>query len=216
MSPQAQVRSFPGYGIVYPDGVSGIKVIGTFSQGPSKTVNPDGSVSYSTPAPTIHELFGGGFAYASGESVTKREHLEILPGGMRDRALKWFDGSRELSVVAKEDIPPLNLDEKQRPEPVYVLSSDIPIENAPPERLTEQSPKVDTTTTILAAIASLSDIVRKQGEQIGALQSQPSGVKSKKFSSEKRSEMMKARWAKKREIKNGKNSTEASKDMQEV
>jgi len=228
--PQAQVRSFPGYGVVYPDGVSGIKVVGTFTQGPAKTVNPDGSVVYSTPAPTIHELFGGGFAYASGESVTKREHLEALPGGMRERALKWFDSHGELSVVAKKDIPPLNLDEKERPEPVYVLSTDLPTEkdevtkgldkivkddSGPLFGKIEQVQLQDSLASIAQSISSLAETVKEQGKQIMELKSQPSKVKNKKPSSDKRSEMMKARWADpewraKMKGKNGKDVTETS------
>jgi len=212
---QAQVRSFPGYGVVYPDGVSGIKVVGTFTQGPAKTVNPDGSVVYSTPAPTIHELFGGGFAYASGSPVTHREHLEMLPGGMRERALKWFDGSGELSIVAKEDIPPLNLDEKQRPEPVYVLSSDLPAEKDGVTKeldnvVRNDNPEAQANLASIAqAISSLATIVKEQGEQIAKL----SADKPDKKGLSKRSRIMKAKWAdpewraKREARKNGKDVT---------
>ena len=208
--PQAQIKQFPGYGVIYPDGVSGVKVVGTFTQGPSKTVNPDGSVAYSTPLPTIHELFGGGFAYASGRPVTDRKHLEMLPSGMRGRALEWFDGSGELSVVAKENIPPLNLDEKERPEPVYVLSTDLPTEkddvtkgldkivkddSGPLFGKIEQVQLQDSLATIASSLSSLAETVKEQGKQIMELKSQPSKAKNKKPSSDKRSEMMKARWA---------------------
>ncbi len=226
MSPQAQVKSFPGYGVVYPDGVSGVKVVGTFTQGPSKTVNPDGSVAYSTPAPTIHELFGGGFAYASGSPVTHREHLEVLPGGMRERALKWFDGHGELSVVAKENVPPLNLNEQQRPEPVYVISSNVEQLDEPDKKVVEglgtqsyenlQSPGMlpkilqNSLNSITQSILSLAETVKEQGKQIMELSGQPGKVKHKKFPSDKRSEMMKARWAERKRIKNGKDATETS------
>ncbi len=204
---QAQARSFPGYGVVYPDGVSGIKVVGTFTQGPSKTVNPDGSVAYSTPAPTIHELFGGGFAYASGSPVTNREHLEMLPGGMRTRALEWFDGHGKLSEVAKEDIPPLNLDEKQRPEPVYVLSSNLPVEK---DEVTKDldaqvlkddkqtTPDVDVLSQILLSIKGIAETVKEQGKQIADLKKHPPAPKRMGRSEAKhgkQSEAMKARWA---------------------
>lgn len=202
--PQAQVKQFPGYGVVYPDGVSGVKVVGTFTQGPSKTVNPDGSVAYTTPAPTIHELFGGGFAYASGERVTKREHLEGLPGSMRERALKWFDSHGEISVAAKEDIPPLNLDKKQRPEPIYVLSSDLPPATDEVSKGLDKVVHTDQKTgqagetelqnslaSIAQAISSLATIVKEQGEQIAKL----SGGKPDKKGLSKQSEVMKAKWA---------------------
>ena len=231
---QAQVRSFPGYGVVYPDGVSGIKVIGTFTQGPAKTVNSDGSVSYTTPPPTIHELFGGGFAYASGSPVTHREHLEMLPGGMRERALKWFDGSGELSVVAKENVPPLNLDEQKRPEPVYVLSSDLSREK---DEVTKSLDKVvqstesqlvadalasigvaasqDSLASIAQTISSLATIVQEQGKQITELKESGNigKVKHKKFPSDKRSKMMTEKWAERKALKvgkNGKDTTETS------
>ena len=218
---QAQVRSFPGYGVVYPDGVSGIKVVGTFTQGPAKTVNPDGSVVYSTPAPTIHELFGGGFAYASGSPVTHREHLEMLPGGMRERALKWFDGHGELSVVAKENVPPLNLDEQKRPEPVYVLSSDLPPatdevskgldEVVHTDQKAGQEEIRDSLASIIQSISSLAEIVKEQGKQITELKSQPIEVKRKKFPSDKRSKMMKERWAERKGLKVGSNGKDTTK-----
>jgi len=203
---QAQVRTFPGYGVVYPDGVSGIKVVGTFTQGPLKIVNPDGSVAYTTPAPTIHELFGGGFVYSSGSPVTKREHLEILPGGMRERALKWFDGSGELSVVAKEDIPPLNLDEKQRPEPVYVLSSELPMKkDVIREDLDIQAlsgpPPVDfpkIINSVFDAIKDLTNTLREQGKQIVELKKRPKAPRRMAISEAKHGKQslaMKARWA---------------------
>ena len=221
---QAQVRAFPGFGVIYPDGVSGIKVVGTFTQGPAKIVNPDGSVAYTTPAPTIHELFGGGFAYASGSPVTNREHLEALPGGMRTRALEWFDGHGKLSVVAKEDIPPLNLDEKERPEPVYVLSTDLPGEK---DEVTKELDKIvkddggplfgkieqvqlqDSLASIAQAISSLATIVKEQGEQIAKL----SVGKPDKKGLSKQSGIMKAKWAdpewraKREAKKNGKDVT---------
>lgn len=201
---QAQVKQFPGFGVVYPDGVSGIKVIGTFTQGPSKTVNPDGSVAYSTPAPTIHELFGGGFAYASGSPVTNREHLEMLPGGMRTRALEWFDGHGKLSEVAKEDIPPLNLDEKKRPEPVYVLSSELPTATDEVSKdldkvvHTDQTELQSSLASIAQSISVLATVVKEQGKQIADLKKRPPAPKRMARSEAKhgkQSETMKARWA---------------------
>ncbi len=212
---QVQAKQFPGYGVVYPDGVSGVKIVRTFTGAGSKIVNPDGSVAYTTPSPTIHELLGGGFVYADGRSPVKiREHLENLSGDMREKALKWFDESREISPVATDGIPPLNLDEKERPEPTFILSSDLPEEK---DEVTKDLNKVvqntelqSSLTSIAQAISSLATIVKEQGKQIEELKSQPIGGKRKKFPSEKRSEMMKARWAERKRIKNGKDVTEAS------
>lgn len=91
--PQPQTRQHPGFGIVYPGGGdTGIRIIGAFTQAPKKVFNPDGSTSFEAPAPTIYELFGGGFSYADGKPVTKREELiNITDSKMKERALKWFD-----------------------------------------------------------------------------------------------------------------------------
>ena len=107
---RAQVARFPGFGIVYPDGINGIKVVKTFVQGPKKMVQPDGNVEWTTPPPTIHELYGGGFVYASGEPVTDRVHLEsITDMKMRDKALRWFDGDKSISELATQNVPPLKV-----------------------------------------------------------------------------------------------------------
>jgi hypothetical protein len=216
---QVQAKKFPGYGVIYPDGVSGVRIVRTFTGGSSKMVNPDGSVRYTTPPPTIHELFGGGFAYADGSPVKFREHLEALPVEMREKAFKWFDESKELSPIATKDIPPLNLDEKERPEPTFILSSDLPAER---DKVTEDLNKLvqntelqSSLTSIAQAISSLSTIVKEQGQQIAQLQNQPGEVKSRKSHPDKRSEMMKARWADpewraKMKVKNGKNSTKTN------
>lgn len=222
---QAQVKQFPGFGVVYPDGISGIKVIRTYTQGPSKVNNPDGSVGYTTPPPTILELFGGGFAYADGSPVIDRTHLEKVSDlKMREKALKWFDESRELSEVATEGIPPLNLDEKVRPEPVYVLSSELPrAEDEVTKELdkvvqTNQTELQSSLASIAQSISCLATIVKEQGKQIEELMREPSEVKRKRPSLDRRSEVMKAKWADpewraKRRNKNGKDVTEAGKDM---
>lgn len=213
--PQVQAKQFPGFGIVYPDGVSGIKIVHTFTEGPLKIINPDGSVSYTTPAPTIHELFGGGFAYSSGRPVTDRKHLEMLPAEMREKALKWFDGHGELSAVAKENVPPLNLDEKERPEPVYVLSTDLPTST---DEVTKELDKIvkgesieilNTLGSISQSLSVLSKIVEEQGKQITEL----TGTKPEPKVS-RQSEIMKARWAdpewrarRKKKGNNGKDAT---------
>ena len=218
---QAQVKQFPGFGVVYPDGISGIKVIRTYTQGPSKVVNPDGSVGYITPPPTILELFGGGFAYADGSPVIDRAHLEKVSDlKMREKALKWFDESRELSEVSRENIPPLNLDEKVRPEPVYVLSSELPraedeVTKELDKAVTGNAEVQGTLASIAEAISSLATIVKEQGKQIEALQNQPGQVK-RRSPSDKRSELMKAKWAdpawraRRESKKHGKDVTQAS------
>ncbi len=213
---QAQVKQFPGYGVVYPDGKTGVKVVQTFTGGPSKIFNPDGSTSYTVPPPTIHELYGGGFAYASGSPVTNREHLEMLPSGMRGRALEWFDGHGKLSEVAKEDVPPLNLDEKQRPEPVYVLSSELSVEkdevmkdldktvqgamqgvNVVMEKL-NQDGLFATMEAIRKNVSAMMDTIKDQGKQIADLKKRPPAPRRMARSEAKhgkQSETMKARWA---------------------
>lgn len=202
---QAQARAFPGYGVVYPDGINGIKVVHTFTQGPSKIFNPDGSIGYTTPPPTIHELFGGGFVYADGSPVSNREHLEILPGKIRDKALLWFDSHGKISSIAQTDIPPLDLDKKERPEPVYVLSSDLPVEKDEVTKdldkqvaKSEEKPALDTFSQVLVAIASLAETVKEQGKQIANLKKRPPAPKRMPLSEakhSKQSDAMKARWA---------------------
>jgi len=159
--------------------------------------------------------------------VDDRMHLEMISDiKMRDRALEWFDGNRKLSEIAKEDIPPLNLDEKQRPEPVYVLSRDVPNLDEPSKKVHEgigfkgyeelQSPDMlpkilqNSLDSITQSILSLADTVKEQGKQIVELSGQLSKTKSKKFPSGKRSEMMKARWAERKALKVGKNGKDAA------
>lgn len=207
---QGQVKQFPKFGIVYPDGVSGIKVVRTFTQGPSKFVNADGSVAYTTPPPTIHELFGGGFAYADGSPVSDRKHLELLPSQMREKALIWFDGSRELSQVATENVSPLDLEGKIRPEPVYVLSTDLPTEKVTEDldkqiaEFAKAPPIIDADrifnelSLIAQSVLSISDTVKEQGKQIVELKKHPKAPRRMVLSEakhSKQSEKMKARWA---------------------
>ena len=205
---QAQaVRAFPGYGIVYPDGKTGIKIVRTFTQGPSKMVNADGSIAYSTPPPTIYELFGGGFAYADGSSVKIREHLEGLPGKMRDRALAWFDGHGKVATIAKEDIPPLDLENKERPEPAFILSNELPSTTESPitkEEIQQDLDKVSqkelwgNIASIAQSISSLANVVKEQGKQIAELKKHPKAPRRMALSEAKhgkQSETMKAKWA---------------------
>lgn len=203
---QAQVKKFPGYGVVYPDGVSGVKVIHTYTQGSKRMVNPDGSVSFTTPPPVIHELLGGGFAYADGSPVKDRTHLETIGDvRFRERALRWFDSHGDVSAVATEDVPPLDLDKKERPEPVYVLSKDLPADKDEVTRELDKQvakdvelPKQDTLSQILTAISSLAETVKEQGEQIIKMKTSWA-VPKKRTARDLRvnasaSERLKARW----------------------
>ena len=134
MSPQGQATK---YGVVYPDGVTGLKIVRAYTEAPKRKYNADGSVSYITPSPTIYELYGGGFSYSDGSRVSHREHLEaITEPNMRERALQWFDGDGKISKKATSDIPPLDLEHKDKPDPVYVISSETGDEQV--GRVTEQ------------------------------------------------------------------------------
>jgi hypothetical protein len=167
---QEKVSKFPGYGIIYPEGTDkGLKVVKTFTDGGAKIRQQDGSVTYGIPKPTVHELIGGVFAYASGKPVTKREDLEILPDEkMRERALKWFD-SKDL-VIPKEavvDKPPEG--EKERPEPAWVVSSTIPLNDGPPQVPISDDPLIKAIKEVGEALAGLSSLVAKQGEEIDSM-----------------------------------------------
>ncbi len=165
--PQPQQRQFPGYGVVYPGGGdSGIKIVGAFTQAPKKVFNPDGSTSFEPPTPTIYELFGGGFSYASGKPVTKREELEnITDPKMKERALEWYDTHGKAisspEVVSREE-------DKGRPEPAYILSSQIPQEQ---DEVTKSlDVQVQNPLDVIAkSISSLTELVKKQGEEIAQL-----------------------------------------------
>jgi len=183
--PQVQQKVSKGFGVVYPGGGSmGLKVVKTFTQGSTKMVHPDGSVTFSTPPPTIHELFGGGFAYADGSPVTNRDHLELITDAkMKERGLQWYDAHGKAitpeDVVVKEDGM-----EPQRPEPAYILSNQLPegaLEQGaveiPREQVTVDSirekisvPLDDTLTMIAKGISDLTTVVAKQGEEIAKLQ----------------------------------------------
>jgi hypothetical protein len=193
---QAQVKQFPGFGIVYPDGVSGIKIVRTYTQGPSKVINPDGSVGYTTPPPTILELFGGGFAYADGSPVIDRAHLEMVSDlKMREKALKWFDESKKMSEVSRENVPPLNLDEKVRPEPIYVLSTELSTESSPAREELDntQMQMVKNFEEMRQSMTSITDMVKEQAKLIAELMKPPQVTSQPKGT--KQSEVMKKNWA---------------------
>ena len=198
---QQQARQFPGFGIVYPDGIKGIKVVGTYTEGPSKIVNHDGSISYKAPTPTVHELFGGGFSYADGSPVTNRQHLEALPGKMQERALKWFDGSRKISEEATKDIPPRvgeDVKDKERPEPAFIISTDMPPENQLPEKAVV-GVKVDKElSAIMQTLGAIMDRMDKLDKQIADIKKHPPAPRRMAVSDarhSKQSDAMKAKWA---------------------
>lgn len=176
MSPRtAEVKRFPGYGIVYPDGVTGLKVVKTYTEAPKRIFNPDGSVSYTTPPPVIHEVFGGGFAYADGSPVTARKHLEnITDLKMKDRALMWFDRGGEVSTEAKIGIPVRDPDAKQEPpETVFVVSSDFPEKEIKPTNFQPEEALPELTKSeaemIREAVRGMLEAIMKQGEDIKTL-----------------------------------------------
>ncbi len=216
--PQPQVRQFPGYGVVYPGGGdSGIKIVGAFTQAPKKVFNPDGSTSYEAPAPTIYELFGGGFSYASGKPVTKREELEVITDQkMRERAVKWYD-THGKAILPIEVVP--REEDKERPEPAYILSSQLPpVEDEVTKSINEQQvtrDKTEDSNLVLAkAISELATLVKKQGEEITQLKVVPPQSKKRGIQSQK----MKERWAdpafreKRRENKEKKEGYNVSKE----
>lgn len=206
---QATQKGFPGFGILHTDGGQGIRVVKTFTQGPKKIIESDGSHTYLTPSPTIHELHGGGFCYASGKPVTNRTHLEAIDDpGMRERGLKWFDMHGR--AISPEDVVEINPnEEKARPEPAYVVSNTVAHPDEPMEVVREKvvpappTPAKDNTRSeierILAGIAtnlsSLTDEVKKQGQKVVDLENL---VEAKKRSmgakKEKISQIMKAKW----------------------
>jgi hypothetical protein len=177
---QEHVPKFPGYGIVYPEGTDkGLKVTKTFTDGGEKVRHQDGSVTYGIPKPTVHELVGGVFCYASGSPVTKREDLERLPEGMKERALKWFD-SKNLAIpaVAVVDKPPEGA-EKERPEPAYILSTSLPpvgengerpiVSLEPAKVPVSDDPLIKALKEIQENLVGMGTTLIKQGEEIAML-----------------------------------------------
>lgn len=189
-----QQRQFPGYGVVYPGGgTTGIKIIHSFTDGPKKVINPDGSVSYGTPSPTIHELYGGGFCYEDGKPVTKREHLEsITEVSMKERALQWYEMHGK--AIAPSDVV-IKEGEAERPEPDYILSNQIPLpEDEVDKSLNKQVEKEDPLLAIAKAISELATLVKGQGKEIAELKAVPP-IPSKIRKRGLQSQSMKDRWA---------------------
>jgi len=205
----------PGFGILYPDGVHGIRVVHSFTQGPRKVVNADGSVEYLTPLPVVNELFDGSFAYASGDKVTDRTHLEELPKQMRERALEWFDNKDKVPPTEGEII--LKPESLKEPEPAFIKSSDISLDemDAPRNKsFAKPVPTVDPTVQILEAIAglgkvvtSLSSKVESQGDEIAKIKSSRLSMgSSRKKQSDTMKEVWKARRQKEAEAKEAENA----------
>lgn len=193
--PQAQVKNFAGFGVVYPGGGStGIKVVKTFTQGQKKIFNSDGSVTYETPAPTIHELHGGGFCYADGKPVTNREHLEnITVPDMRERALIWFE--KHGQAISPSDIVIRQEGETERPEPDYILSTQLPTESDEITKdINQQVAKEDDNLTIVKALSELTKLVKDQGKEIAELKKGPPPPKVT-VARKAQSDAMKARWS---------------------
>jgi hypothetical protein len=190
---QKQQKEFPGYGVVFPGGgKKGFKVINTFTEAPKKIINPDGSVSYNTPPPTIHELFGGGYVYADGKFVTDRGHLERITNlKMKERALQWFDthGSAiKPEIVEKTEVG--------RPEPDFIRSDEIPQES---DEVTEQlnNQVQNSLSAIAQSIQTLTSLVQKQDERLTKLETspQPEPLKRTGNQRKKQSDVMRNKWA---------------------
>ena len=199
-----QVKTYPGFGIVYPDGKSGVKVVRTETEGSRRIHNPDGSTSYTIPHPLIHELYKGGFAYADGSPVTKREDLEVLSNAkMRERALKWFDSNGKISKEATENVPELDLEHPKKPDPLYVVSSEVDMggKDEITQELDQRIKQADTSEKldqVLTGISSLTGIVQKQGDQLKTqaedIKNLKAGISTKTVARRKQSETMKAKW----------------------
>jgi len=200
--PQVQEKSkFLGYGIVYPEGTSkGLKVVKAWTDGGKKIRNSDGSVEFLPPMPAIYELFGGAFCYASGDTIKKREHLEPLPEGMREKALAWFD-KRTLAIPKDAIVDAPEPSKKGEPEPNWIFSDerkDLLDLDGNKVEAAKESPEADSIEKSLSAIMGtlegLATIVKSQGDDIAKLKTVPSPPPIK-MGHKKQSEAMKARWA---------------------
>jgi hypothetical protein len=194
--PQVQQKKHPGYGVVYPGGgQKGIRVVNTFTDAPKRIIQPDGSYAHTIPAPTIHELYGGGFTYADGSLVTKREHLEsITAQNMRERALTWWD-THGRAIAPMKDVV-MREEKSERPEPDYILSTQLPQEEDEITKgLNEQMQ--NSLGAIAQSIQSLTDLVKKQDDRIAKLEVGPpvAEPKGKGIKRQKQGEAMKAKWA---------------------
>ncbi len=190
--PEVQTeKKFPGYGIVYTDGVKGIKVVKTFTEGSKRIVEADGSRSFTTPPPVIHELVGGSFCYADGRLVADRTHLERLPEQMRVKALTWFDSKKSVEIpkeatVLKEGDAP-----KESPEPTWVVSATLPLmdeaskaQSVEPAKVpVSDDPIIKALKEVSEVVTGLSAILAKQGEDIEMMKKgvKPPGKRGRRF-----------------------------------
>lgn len=195
-----QASGFPGYGIVYPEGTSkGLKVVKAWTDGGKKIRNSDGSVEFLPPMPAIFELVGGAFCYASGDTIKKREHLEPLPEGMRERALTWFD-KRSLAIPQDAIVDAPAPAKKGEPEPNWIRSDErkdlLDLDDkakSEPIRIGEEVPSSieKSLSAIMGTLEGLATIVKSQGDEIAKLKITPVIRLGRK----NQSDAMKAKWA---------------------
>ncbi len=170
-------RAFPGYGVVFPDGRTPLKVKHTYTEGPTKIHNMDGTTEFTVSPPTIHELVEGGFSYADGSPVTLREHLEKLPRPMRDRALQWFDNkdnpASDGSLGVVEEKTPMKDFYDSHPD--IILSTEIEPQGSPvkAEIVVVQDEMKRSIKAIEDAVLSLSEMMKSQRQEIETLKATP-------------------------------------------
>ena len=200
---------YPGYGIIYPQkSTSGLKYVKIVADGPKKIRHADGSVEMAPPRPTILELVGGAFAYASGQVVNRRSDLEWLPSGMKERALQWFD---QQGYIPKEAVAPIPEQEKKvEPNPKWVLSSerhdllDLEENKAEvPVRTREEPEMIDKSGS--AVMSALDAILGKLGgleERITLVEKgTPKQSDRLVMARKNQSETMKRKWAERKAAK---------------
>jgi hypothetical protein len=194
---------YPGYGIVYPQGsTSGFKVTRICSHGSKKIRHADGSYEHIPPYPTIMELVGGAFCYASGQIVNKREDLEHLPPQMKEMALQWFDSKRVIPKEAVVDIP--EPAERTEPDARWIMSNERPdlldsdgvqkdIDSA-----TKAAPPAMEESAIMSALNAIMDKLNKHDKDIETIKHSPPPPRRMALSEakhSKQSETMKKKWA---------------------
>ncbi len=194
---------FLGYGIVYPEGTNkGLKIVWAWTDGGKKIRHSDGSVEFLQPMPSIFELVGGAFCYASGDTIKKREHLEPLPDGVREKALAWFD-KRALGIPKEAIVDAPTPTKKGEPEPNWIRSDErkdlLDLDDkarSEPIRIDQEVPSSieKSLSAIMGSIEGLAGIVKSQGDDIAKLKVAPP-IPALKMGHKKQSEAMKAKWA---------------------
>lgn len=86
-------------------GPNEIHVAAVFQKAGKKIFNEVGEVADSIPAVFIIERAEGGFCYADGKPVDKRDDLLIIPKQHLDAALSWFDAKYPSSDKAEKVSP---------------------------------------------------------------------------------------------------------------